>query len=149
MSSTLDELVTKIKTAQAKILDRGRALRVMVEMSDERRRQRARGVLEGKQIKWLRGEDHEPVVSALVAGTGDESYTLSLTFGTDREGRSLVRKQVCDCPDHGRAGSCKHILAVAGAWILTKRREYKRLQAALEALTLDPAPPAGGPSARG
>lgn len=111
-----------IKQALGAVEDRGRALRTLVECAEIGRRHRSVDV----PIRWIREDDRG--IRGLVDGRrGTYAVAIPIVGG-------IVRSPMCDCPDHGRAGPCKHVLAVAGDWIENVGRPvWRALRTALSA----------------
>jgi uncharacterized Zn finger protein len=126
LTQEMQDLIDALKEAQGQILGRSRALRLLVEGSEAARRQKARALLESGAVKWVRADEPDSI-TALVQGT--QAYPVSITLKGG--GRAIVK---CDCYDHGRAGTCKHVLAVVGACVLGYSRDWKKLKTAVAAL---------------
>ena len=95
--------------AISQVEDRGRGLRALIKVSETGRVYRASGV----HIVWARVGQHG--LRALCRGRQDYMVTISID-------RNAVRRHSCSCPDHGRAGACKYVIAVANRWIEKKGR---------------------------
>jgi hypothetical protein len=94
---------TDIQAARDVVGARGRSLRSLIEDAEVGRRHRASRV----RIRWAKG-DHP--IRATVIGR-DREYAVTI------DTRKMDARYTCTCPDHGRAGPCKHVVAVAGDWI--------------------------------
>ena len=113
-----------IEAAKVAVEIRGRALRTLVEGAEIGRRSRADNV----PVQWTKSTDK--TLRGVVAGRS-RSYAVGITLYN-----GSVRQTNCDCPDHGRTGVCKHIVAISNHWIEnTGRPVWVSLRDALEALT--------------
>lgn len=114
---------TDILAARDAIGNRGRTLRSLIEDAEVGRRHRASTV----RIREA-GGDHP--IRAKVVGR-DRDYAVSI------DTRPADARYTCTCPDHGRAGPCKHVVAVAGDWITRVGiPAWRGLSAAIEALKI-------------
>ena len=114
---------TSIAAAKEAVEVRGRALRTLVVGAEIGRRHRANKV----PVQWVKSSP--TALRGVVAGRNG-TYAVAITF---RNGS--VRHTSCDCRDHGRAGVCKHVVAVSNHWIEnTGRPVWLSLRDALVAL---------------
>ncbi len=113
-----------IQAAKEAVEVRGRALRTLVEGAEIGRRHRSVQV----PIRWT--SSTVDALRGVVAGrNGTYAVGITITNGS-------VRRTHCDCMDHGRAGVCKHVVAISNHWIEnTGRPVWVSLRDALEALT--------------
>lgn len=112
-----------IKAAKEAVEVRGRALRTLVEGAEIGRRHRADSV----PVRWVKS--NATSLRGVVAGRSN-TYAVAITL---RNGS--VRSTSCDCRDHGRAGVCKHVVAVSNHWIEnTGRPVWTSLRDALVSL---------------
>ena len=112
-----------IEAAKAAVEIRGRALRTLVEGAEVGRRHRAARV----PVRWVKSSP--TALRAVVEGRSG-TYAVAISF---RNGS--IRGTSCDCRDHGRAGVCKHVVAVSNHWIEhTGRPVWVSLRDALASL---------------
>ena len=112
-----------IAAAKQAVEMRGRALRTLVEGAEIGRRHRSVQV----PIQWVKSTTN--ALRGVVTGSRG-AYSVGVTL---RSGS--VRSTSCDCQDHGRAGVCKHVVAVSNYWIEnTGRPVWAALRDALDAL---------------
>jgi uncharacterized Zn finger protein len=112
-----------IQAAKEAVEQRGRALRTLVEGAEIGRRHRASTV----PVQWSKST--ATALRGVVAGSSG-TYAVGITL---RNGS--VRHIACDCRDHGRAGACKHVIALSNHWIEnTGRPVWMSLRDALDAL---------------
>lgn len=134
MSNVTDLLIEQMREARDRIISKGRALRLLVELSEDGRRQRAKAVVLRGRVKWVRTEDG--AITAGVAGSkGTVRYAVHIGLLERQDGSYKLKGHLCSCYDHGRAGACKHVLAVVGKWILDQRGEWLRLKEAEDVLS--------------
>ena len=114
---------TSIEAAKTAVEIRGRALRTLIEGAEVGRRHRSVKV----PVRWAKSS--ATALRAVVEGRSG-TYAVAITF---RNGS--VRHTSCDCRDHGRAGVCKHVVAVSDHWIKhTGRPVWVSLRDALVSL---------------
>ena len=112
-----------IQAAKEAVEIRGRALRTLVEGAEVGRRHRSQKV----PVQWVKSTANS--LRGVVSGRSG-TYAVSITL---RNGS--VRSTHCDCRDHGRAGVCKHVVAVSNHWIEnTGRPVWLSLRDALDSL---------------
>lgn len=125
-------LLPRIKEARERIETRGRALRTLIEMGEEGRQSRAASVV--PLIQNL--VSTETGIEALVpSGGGDAAYKVSITIHRRASGQEVCNGQSCTCRDNGRAGSCKHVLALAAKWVRANHADWLALKKAETILT--------------
>lgn len=112
-----------IEDRRAALIERGTAIRILLDTTDDRRRTRATDVQILKAVESREtGAVRATVQSASDPGT---TYTVALDGPT----RGRVRSYSCTCPDHDRHGRvCKHIAAVADKYLTTRREEFRMLR---------------------
>ena len=144
MSQMIASSLAQIQATKALAEARARALKLLIEQGDEGRKARAREVIQTHQILWVREDDPTggPVhsvgglgISGLVQGRdAKDQYQvhleIKLTSGDESLSGMRVRHQSCTCVDHGKAGPCKHVLAVAGTVFMEIRRDWNKLREA-------------------
>jgi len=122
---TAKTAITKgdIEARRASLIERGTAIRVLLDTADDRRRMRA---LEVKVLKAVESRE-TGAVRAVVQSTTDPDTTYTVVVDPPVRGR--VRTYSCTCPDHDRTGRvCKHVAAVAHKYLVTRREEFKMLR---------------------
>jgi hypothetical protein len=125
-------LLVKIREARERIESRGRALRTLIELGEPGRQTRAASVV--PLIQNLSAT--ETGVEALVPSEdGKAAYKVSITIHRRASGQEVCQGQTCTCWDHGRVGSCKHVLAVAAKWIRAHQSDWAALKKAEAILT--------------
>lgn len=116
-----------------RIKRRNEALQMLVEFSEDGRKARARILVQngGVGLADKNWPHRAGVIEAHAAGKYD--VALSISDG-DEYSRSRVKGYRCSCPDVGRAGACKHVLAVAGFVYLAQTRVIHRMESAVKTL---------------
>ena len=95
---------------------RGAAARRLLDGANGARRARAARV----KVAWAVARNGGGVLVARVLGKEEYAVRVDLDRATFN----------CTCPDHGRVGPCKHVLAVAERWVVNHARpEWIRLTA--------------------
>lgn len=85
----------------------GKGIRVLIDTADPSRVERAEGITD--RVNPIRDSLSE--VAATVSGTNpNDGYMVVIRFGH-------VARSACECPDFGRTGPCKHVIAVAESWL--------------------------------
>ena len=96
---------------------RGEAARRLLDGAHPSRRARAATV----KVAWAVARNGGGVLVARVSG---QQQTYAVRVDLDRATFN------CTCPDHGRVGPCKHVVAVAERWVVNHARpEWIRLTA--------------------
>lgn len=129
-------LITSIKEAREGIEHRGRAVLVLIELGEAGR------VARGRKIPHLvRGlvSDSSGISAGVMSEDRKNLYQVLIQIHCRPGGQEVLRGSTCTCYDNGRAGSCKHILAVAIHWIDVYREDWNRLKNAETALSTTPA----------
>jgi uncharacterized Zn finger protein len=95
------------KAALAHVERVGKGVRVLIDTADPSRVERAEGITD--RVNPIRDSLSE--VAATVAGSNpNDGYMVVIRFGH-------VARSACECPDFGRTGPCKHVIAVAESWL--------------------------------
>lgn len=103
-----------LDAALATLRARGVAVRRLLGTAHASRRARAASV----NVAWAAARDGGNRLVARVLGS--EEYAVTITL--DAVGFN------CTCPDHGRVGPCKHVVAVANRFLVNYARpEWTRL----------------------
>lgn len=125
-------LIVHIKEAREHIEQRGKAILVLLSLAENGRALRAR-----KVIHLVQGfEATDTGLTAQVASEDRKTlYQVTIPIHRRIGGQEICRGGTCTCRDAGRAGSCKHVLAVANHWIAVYREDWNRLKRAEAALT--------------
>ena len=85
----------------------GKGVRVLIDTADPSRVERAEGITD----RVIPIRDSLSEVAATVAGSNpNDGYMVVIRFGH-------VARSACECPDFGRTGPCKHVIAVAETWL--------------------------------
>ena len=114
--------VRDVPHAMAYVTRVGTGIRTMVDTSDPSRLERAEAVM--SRVRPV--HDNLTEIAATVGSSdGRESYAVVIHFG-------YVARGACECPDFGRTGPCKHVLAVALRWLdQVARPVYRELRQSL------------------
>lgn len=100
----------------------GKGLRVLIDTSDPSRLERAESIM--GRVQPIRDSLTE-IAASVKSSDGRESYAVVITLGYVARGA----RGVCDCPDFGRTGPCKHVLAVGLRWLdQVARPVYRELR---------------------
>jgi len=118
-------ILDSVNEALDELRVKGGAMRATYDGGEIGRRTRANGV----QVIWAT-EGKSGEVRATVRSAGGSS-----TYNVTAEWNGARVKTTCTCFDHGRAGECKHSLALAKRWLENVARpEWKRLTAVKQTL---------------
>lgn len=130
-------LITSIKDAREQIEHRGRAVLILLTLGETGRALRAK-----KAIHLVRDLTSDSTgISAKVSSEDRKNlYQVTIPIHRRQGGQEVSRGSACTCYDNGRAGSCKHVLAVANHWINVYREDWNRLKNAEAALSSITAP---------
>ena len=105
-------------TNTATLRARGAAARRLLDGANPSRRARAATV----KVAWAVARNGGGTLIARVLGSRGEEYAVRIDLD-----RATFN---CTCPDHGRVGPCKHVVAVAERWVVNHARpEWIRLTA--------------------
>lgn len=85
----------------------GKGVRALVDMADPSRIDRAGAV--ASHIARM-SDDLVGISGAVRSQSGHCEYIVGIEFGP-------VASSHCSCPDFGRTGPCKHVLAIAITWV--------------------------------
>jgi uncharacterized Zn finger protein len=97
----------------------GKGLRVLIDTSEPTRLERAESILD--RVQPIHDSLTE-IAASVKSSDGLESYAVVITFG-------YVARGACECPDFGRTGPCKHVLAVGLRWLdQVARPVYRELR---------------------
>ena len=122
--------VADIEQRKATLIERGKAVRIMLDAADTRRTQRANLVA---VLKAVESKSTGAITATVESATTDITYTVTL----DGPVRGRIRAMSCTCKDFDRNGRpCKHIIAVGGRYVEARRNEYRLLRDMVEMFSL-------------
>ncbi|MBQ73382.1 MAG: hypothetical protein CMJ67_10805 [Planctomycetaceae bacterium] len=127
MNPFLEHPMTTITTAdieqrKATLIERGRAVRIMLDGAEARRPERAATVAVATATE---SKSTGAIRATVESATSDKTYTVTI----DGPVRGRTRSMSCTCRDFGRNGrACKHIIAVGQRYITARRNEYLLLR---------------------
>jgi uncharacterized Zn finger protein len=122
--------VADIEQRKATLIERGKAVRIMLDAADTRRTQRANLVA---VVKAVESKSTGAITATVESATTDITYTVTL----DGPVRGRIRAMSCTCKDFDRNGRpCKHIIAVGGRYVEARRNEYRLLRDMVEMFSL-------------
>ena len=114
--------VADIEQRKATLIERGKAVRIMLDAADTRRTQRANLV---SVVKAVESKATGAITATVESATSDTTYTVTI----DGPIRGRVRAMSCTCKDFDRNGRpCKHIIAVGARYVEARRNEYSLLR---------------------
>ncbi len=114
-----------IEQRKATLVERGKAVRIMLDGACGRRTERAATVA---VVKATESKSTGAITATVESATSDKTYTVVI----DGPVRGRTRSMSCTCKDFGRNGRpCKHIVAVGQRYIGARREEYRLLDAML------------------
>jgi uncharacterized Zn finger protein len=114
--------VADIEQRKATLIERGKAVRIMLDAADTRRTQRANLV---SVVKAVESKATGAITATVESATTDTTYTVTI----DGPIRGRVRAMSCTCLDFDRNGRpCKHIIAVGARYVEARRNEYSLLR---------------------
>lgn len=118
-----------LKDALDNITGRGIALKRVIEVSAPLRVARGREISADGKVSGLQENAERiqaKVLASADAGVLRAPYTVSISFDGPR-----VLTHCCSCPDHGKSGACKHVIALAFTWAeKVGRPVYRALKSA-------------------
>ncbi len=115
--------IADIEQRQATLIERGKAVRIMLDGAESKRTQRAATVA---VVKAVESKATGAITATVESATSDTTYTVVI----DGPVRGRVRRMSCTCRDHQDRGTvCKHIIAVGERFIGARRDEYRLLKA--------------------
>jgi uncharacterized Zn finger protein len=119
-------ILESVEEALSELREKGVALKATYDGGEVGRRARANCV----GVIWATEGRNGEVRARVRSSGGQDSYDVTVTWVGSRV------RTTCTCHDHGRAGECKHSLAVAKRWLENVARpEWKRLTTVKQALT--------------
>ena len=122
--------VADIEQRKATLIERGKAVRIMLDAADTRRTQRSNLVA---VVKAVESKSTGAITATVESATTDITYTVTL----DGPVRGRIRAMSCTCKDFDRNGRpCKHIIAVGGRYVEARRNEYRLLRDMVEMFSL-------------
>ena len=121
--------MSDISDAKQTILLQSRALLALIETAEEGRKARAKTLIKTEGVYW-HGQESS-VLQGGVRSSGGGSYLVRVQLRHKRSGIWLVQDTECECHD-GKTRLCKHVLALAGARLLSLRKEWHELSRAEE-----------------
>ena len=122
--------VADIEQRKATLIERGKAVRIMLDAADTRRTQRANLVA---VVKAVESKSTGAITATVESATTDITYTVTL----DGPVRGRIRAMSCTCKDFDRNGRpCKHVIAVGTRYVEAHRNEYRLLRDMVEMFSL-------------
>ena len=122
--------VADIEQRKATLIERGKAVRIMLDAADTRRTQRANLVA---VVKAVESKSTGAITATVESATTDITYTVTL----DGPVRGRIRAMSCTCKDFDRNGRpCKHVIAVGTRYVEARRNEYRLLRDMVEMFSL-------------
>jgi uncharacterized Zn finger protein len=122
--------VADIEQRKATLIERGKAVRIMLDAADTRRTQRSNLVA---VVKAVESKRTGAITATVESATADTTYQVTI----DGPIRGRVRAMSCTCKDFDRNGRpCKHIIAVGGRYVEARRNEYSLLKDMAEMFSL-------------
>jgi len=111
-----------IEQRKATLVERGKAVRIMLDGACGRRTERAATVA---IVKATESKKTGAIRATVESATSDKVYTVVIAGPV----RGRTRSMSCTCKDFGRNGRpCKHIVAVGQRYITARRNEYLLLR---------------------
>lgn len=124
MSTTIT--LAEIEARKAALIERGKAVRIMLDAACGRRTERAATIT---VVKAVESKSTGAVTATVESASDDTSYQV--TIGGPDRGRT--RSLSCTCKDFRRNGrACKHIIAVGVRYVAARRDEYRLLNAMVQ-----------------
>lgn len=115
--------IADIEQRQATLVERGKAVRIMLDGAETKRTQRASTVA---IVKAVESKSTGAITATVESATSDTVYNVVIEGPV----RGRVRRMSCTCKDFDRNGRpCKHIIAVGQRYIGARRDEYRLLKA--------------------
>ena len=115
--------IADIEQRQAALIERGKAVRILLDGACGRRTERAATVAIAKAVE---SKSTGAITATVESATSDKTYTVVIEGPV----RGRVRRVSCTCKDFERNGRpCKHIVAVGQRYIGARRDEYRLLKA--------------------
>ena len=115
--------IADIEQRQATLVERGKAVRIMLDGACGRRTERAATVA---IVKAVESKSTGAITATVESATSDTVYNVVIEGPV----RGRVRRMSCTCKDFDRNGRpCKHIVAVGQRYIGARRDEYRLLKA--------------------
>lgn len=122
--------VADIEQRKATLIERGKAVRIMLDAADTRRAARATLV---SVVKAVESKSTGAITATVESATTDTTYTVTL----DGPVRGRIRAMSCTCKDFDRNGRpCKHVIAVGARYVEARRNEYRLLKDMVEMFSL-------------
>jgi uncharacterized Zn finger protein len=122
--------VADIEHRKATLIERGKAVRIMLDAADTRRTQRSNLVA---VVKAVESKSTGAILATVESATTDTTYQVTI----DGPIRGRVRAMSCTCKDFDRNGRpCKHIIAVGARYVEARRNEYSLLKDMAEMFSL-------------
>ena len=122
--------VADIEQRKATLIERVKAVRIMLDAADTRRTQRSNLVA---VVKAVESKSTGAISATVESATADTTYQVTI----DGPLRGRVRAMSCTCKDFDRNGRpCKHIIAVGARYVEARRNEYSLLKDMAEMFSL-------------
>ncbi len=114
--------VADIEQRKATLIERGKAVRIMLDAAEMRRTLRAAYVA---VVKATESKATGAITATVESATTDTTYQVTI----DGPVRGRVRAMSCTCRDFDRNGRpCKHVIAVGARYVEARRNEYQLLK---------------------
>jgi len=119
-----------IESRKASLIERGKAVRIMLDAAEFRRAERA---VDLTVIKAVESKSTGAIKAAVQSAVSDATYQVII----DGPVRGRCRAVSCTCRDFDRNGRpCKHVIAVGSRYIAARREDYRLLNAMVEMFDL-------------
>ena len=115
-----------MNTSEAKkdILLQSRALIALIESAESKRKDRAVALINSHGVYWHGQEGG--LIQGGVRASGSGSYLVKIMLRAKQSGIWVLQDTECECFE-GKSKACKHVLALAGARLVTLRENWKNL----------------------
>lgn len=114
--------VADIEQRKATLIERGKAVRIMLDAAEMRRTLRAADVA---VVKATESKATGAITATVESASSDTTYQVTI----DGPVRGRVRAMSCTCKDFDRNGRpCKHVIAVGARYVEARRNEYRLLK---------------------
>jgi uncharacterized Zn finger protein len=118
--------VADIEQRKAALIERGKAVRIMLDAACGRRTERAASLT---VVKAVESKETGAITATVQSAADDGTYKVVI----EGPERGRVRNLSCTCKDFRRNGrACKHLIAVGTRYVAARRDEYRLLQAMVQ-----------------
>lgn len=114
--------IEDIERRKASLVERGKAVRIMLDAACSQRHLRAETI---HVIKAVESKETGAITATVQSAVeGDDTYDVTI----EGPERGRVRRISCSCRDFGRnQRACKHLIAVGHRYVTARRDEYRLL----------------------